>query len=166
MLGTVALVACRFLSAGAKCIVGDAYGKDERDIVKALYNQGTIHVYPATESNGRLKLSNWDHEFNPMSPFEMNVNDILFYFVTEQYLEPIFGMDVDGDSIMLVKASEFDKVGFTQEMVNSARHQLLEKRKSEMDSEYGIPDSKPFYTNLIPDLKPIEHSKEANHDNS
>lgn len=131
MLGTVVLVACRFQSAGAKCIVGDVYRKYERDAVKTLYNRGAIHVYPATESNGRLKLSNWDHEFNPMSPFEMNVDDILFYFVTEQYLEPIFGMDVDGDSIMLVKKTEYDKVGFTQEMVNTALHQLLEKRRKE-----------------------------------
>ena len=47
---TVTLLACRFPSAGAKRIVGDIYGKDERDTVKILYNRGTIHVYPAIES--------------------------------------------------------------------------------------------------------------------
>jgi hypothetical protein len=82
--------------------------------------------------DGQLKLNNWDHGFNPMSAGKLSqegLDSIVFYFVTEQNLESMFGMDVDGDDIMLVKQSGFVKVGFTDEDVEAARHQAIEKRR-------------------------------------
>lgn len=142
-------VACRFPSAGAKIITGDIYGKDEREATIAIYRMNKlgrnavskelqsryefpVHVYPAMDYDGQLKLTNWDHDFNPMSAGKLTqegLDSIVFYFVTEQNLESMFGMDVDGDDIMLVKQSDFGKVGFTDEDVEAARHQAIEKRR-------------------------------------
>jgi hypothetical protein len=149
IFSTAAFVACRFPSAGAKIITGDIYGKDEREAVIAIHRMNKlagraisceiqsryefpIHVYPALDYDGQLKLNNWDHGFNPMSAGKLSqegLDSIVFYFVTEQNLESMFGMDVDGDDIMLVKQSDFVKVGFTDEDVEAARHQAIEKRR-------------------------------------
>ena len=137
-------VACRFPAAGAKCITGDIYPKDEREAVKHLYEKRKIqtvkqcihpddvHIYPVMDYDGQLKLSNWDHEFNPMSAGELTqegIDRIVFYFVTEQYLEPMFGMDVDGDDIMLVKQEDWGKFGLTDADVDAVRKQEIEKRR-------------------------------------
>lgn len=134
-------VACRMPFSGATCITGDVYGKEERELVKAIYKLDkksvrTVHVYPATETNGRVQLSNWDHEFNPMSPFEINTDDIRFYFVTEQHLEIMFGMDVDGDSIFLIPQSDFIKCGLTDKDVDEFRRKELENHRKRFEQDH------------------------------
>lgn len=152
----VTFVACRFPSAGAKIITGDIYGKDEREAAIAICRMNKlsrraiscemqsryefpVHVYPVMDYDGKLKLSNWDHEFNPMSAGKLSqegLDSIVFYFVTEQHLEPMFGMDIDGDDIMLIKKSDFGKFGFTDEDVDAANHQAIEKRRKRFDEEH------------------------------
>ena len=139
-------VACRIPRADAKCITGDIYPKDEREAVKFLYNMNKsavslnmqsryefpIRVYPVMDYNGQLKLSNWDHEFNPMSAGKLTqegLDSIVFYFVTEQNIESMFGMDVDGDDITLVKREDFGKFGLTDADVDAVHKKEIEKRR-------------------------------------
>lgn len=142
-------VACRLPAAGAKCITGDIWSKDERESLKLLYRMNKlgrnavskelqsryefpVHIYPVMDYDGRLKLSNWDHEFNPMSAGKLTqegLDSIVFYFVTEQCLEPMFGMDEDGDDIILVKQDEFGKFGLTDADVDAVHRQEIEKRR-------------------------------------